>query len=196
MVDRGRDAADIFTLSTGTGGGAMARIGPVGTGLCLHFPSGGLRGGDWLGQDFINDGTPFPRNSDGALLLIGGQEFAGTKVVQERGKVALSQMAFGVFVPRSTVARDSNIWIKTRECSRTAEDGRVRCSVLPYLTEIEVIAGLGTTLHLGFNVGELLDFILGWTTIDIFNDDIESRKEKAKSNQAPEDTSLRADPQR
>jgi hypothetical protein len=28
----------------------------------------------------------------------------------------------------------------------------------------------------GFNPGELLDFILGWTTIDIFKDDIAGRK--------------------
>ncbi len=31
----------------------------------------------------------------------------------------------------------------------------------------------GLTLGLGFNPGELLDFILGWTTLDIFKDDIE-----------------------
>ena len=45
-----------------------------------------------------------------------------------------------------------------------------------YLTQIEVAAGLGGTLRLGFNPGELLDFILGFTTIDIFNDDLEKRK--------------------
>lgn len=43
---------------------------------------------------------------------------------------------------------------------------------LIYLTQIEVSTGIGGTLRFGFNPFELLDFILGWTTIDIFSDDI------------------------
>ncbi len=39
--------------------------------------------------------------------------------------------------------------------------------------------GLGGTLRLGFNPGELLDFLLGWFTIDIYNDDIELNKRKS-----------------
>ncbi len=53
----------------------------------------------------------------------------------------------------------------------------------PYFTQIEVVAGLLGTLRLGFNPGELLDFILGWTTVDIFNDDRETREAKEQSNQ-------------
>lgn len=41
-----------------------------------------------------------------------------------------------------------------------------------YYTQLEVAAGLGYTVRLGFNPGELLDFLLGWTTIDIFGDDV------------------------
>ena len=43
-----------------------------------------------------------------------------------------------------------------------------------------MIAGFGGTIKLGFNPGELLDFILGWTTIDIFSDDFEAKKQKSK----------------
>lgn len=39
-------------------------------------------------------------------------------------------------------------------------------------TQIEVLLGLGCTLRFGFNPGELLDFILGLATIDIYEDDI------------------------
>jgi hypothetical protein len=64
----------------------------------------------------------------------------------------------------------------------------------PYWTQIEVIGDVGVGCRLGFNPGELLDFILGWTTIDIFDDDLE-RKER-KSNQVPVDTARKlADPQ-
>jgi len=51
-----------------------------------------------------------------------------------------------------------------------------------YWTQIEAVIGIGGTLRLGFNPGELLDFILGWTTIDIYGDDLEAKKQKEKSN--------------
>ena len=37
---------------------------------------------------------------------------------------------------------------------------------------IEVAVGLIRTIRIGFNVGELLDFIVGWTTLDICRDDL------------------------
>jgi hypothetical protein len=40
------------------------------------------------------------------------------------------------------------------------------------LTQIEAMVGLGGTLRLGVNPGELLDFILGWFCFDIYDDDI------------------------
>ena len=49
-------------------------------------------------------------------------------------------------------------------------------------TQMEVVVGLGGTLRLGFNPGELLDFILGWATIDIYNDDLEKQKKIEQSN--------------
>jgi len=56
-------------------------------------------------------------------------------------------------------------------------------------------SSLGGTVRLGFNPGELLDFILGWTTIDIYGDDIEARKQKEKSNQSSEATPKPGAPQ-
>jgi hypothetical protein len=40
-----------------------------------------------------------------------------------------------------------------------------------YFTQIEVVGGFGLVLRLGFNPGELLDFVLGWATVDIYGDD-------------------------
>ena len=39
-------------------------------------------------------------------------------------------------------------------------------------TQIEAMVGLGGTLRLGVNPGELLDFIFGWLCFDIYDDDI------------------------
>lgn len=40
-----------------------------------------------------------------------------------------------------------------------------------YLTQVEVAFGLGLTVRLGLGLGDLLDFGLGWTTLDILGDD-------------------------
>lgn len=42
-----------------------------------------------------------------------------------------------------------------------------------YLFQIEVYVGVGLGIRLGFNFAELLDFIFGFTTIDILDDDLE-----------------------
>ena len=47
-----------------------------------------------------------------------------------------------------------------------------------YYNQIEAVIGVGPSLRLGFNPGELLDFILGWTTIDIYKDDLEQSKKE------------------
>ena len=49
-----------------------------------------------------------------------------------------------------------------------------KIETLAYLTQVEAVVGLGPSIRLGFNPGELLDFILGWVTLDIFNDDLNS----------------------
>jgi hypothetical protein len=54
----------------------------------------------------------------------------------------------------------------------------------PFYTQIEVAGGFIATLRVGFNPGELLDFIVGWTTIDLFGDDLgmrRLRKERAEA---------------
>jgi hypothetical protein len=52
----------------------------------------------------------------------------------------------------------------------------------PYYTQIEVIAGFGGGVRLGFNIGEFLDFILGWGIIDIYGDDIGIIKQTEKKS--------------
>jgi hypothetical protein len=48
----------------------------------------------------------------------------------------------------------------------------------PFFTQLDVSVGLFGSLRLGFNPGELLDLILGFTTLDIFADDTWIREPK------------------
>ena len=44
-VDRGRDAADVFTATVGCGVGAKGRLGPINVGLAFDSTIAGVRGG-------------------------------------------------------------------------------------------------------------------------------------------------------
>jgi hypothetical protein len=158
IIDRGRDAADIFTAAVGVGAGAKARIGPLAQGVCVNL--------NYLG---IQDGRAFcgyekhenDNGMDGAFLLYTFSLSNRSEIVRNRNKSYLGFHLLGVACPFS---------IEGEEVEYPKS----------YFTQIEVIAGFCGTIKLGFNPGELLDFILGWTTIDIFSDDFEARKQKSK----------------
>jgi len=172
MVNRGRDAADIFSLSVGAGIGAKARVGPVGTGILLDSPLAGLRGGDWLTKsNFNNPGKPIPINNDLQLLVAGGETFLGNRQIQARGKAFTAGMVCGLNVPTRTDVRIQST--ADGRASHARSPKLIRYSPGPYLTQIEFAGGLGLTLRAGFNPGELLDFALGWVGFDLFGDDIE-----------------------
>lgn len=168
-VNRGRDAADVFSLVGGVGGGAGVRIGPVCQGLIFHSNYVGLEGGD----PFVGfNGDPGGFENGGMLVLpIGGVETAReADVPLTRGKGLEAQYLLGVAFPWSI------------ECNPPKYNPS-------FFTQLEVTAGLGGTVKAGFNPGELLDFILGWFTLDIYGDDIGSKcvqQEKAKTSPDPD----------
>jgi hypothetical protein len=163
LVDRGRDAADVFTLSAGKGAGIKARVGPIATGLFAGFDSYGLRGGRVLNGAYPTEcpSAPYLPNSIDFTVVFLDISYMRDPDLQPRKKEHSADTV--CFLP---VNRD------------------IRNTPLSYYTQIEVALGLGVTARFGFNLGELLDFILGWATIDIYSDDLEQRKQKEESNQA------------
>ena len=157
-IDRGRDAADVFTFAASPAIGVRARFGPISSGLALHdTPSWGLAGGKVgvLEHHESKYGTDFPCFE---LLLFGYEEFRPRGIPKERDKGYSSYMLFMV----------------------NAEEMDHRVVIPPFWTQIEITAGLFVGGKVGFNPGELLDFILGFAGIDIYDDDLERRKEKEK----------------
>ena len=159
MIDRGRDAADIFAAGIGLGVGLKGRVGPVQAGFLFDVPFVGLRGGEIVD---MTPGSCMAQSIDVCLLFAGTEDFVDCSA--DRGKQF----------------RAGNI-----------ENGG--CAGIPFLmmldettrapyyyTHIEFVIGCMGSMRLGFNPGELLDFILGWTTIDIFRDDLEAKKRRLK----------------
>lgn len=141
FIDRGRDAADIFTATASIGAGAKVEIGPVNIGLpacyLLRNQETGLRGGRFINHD----------NSvcEAAWILVYGDE---------------------IFL-----LNDNNRF-KSYVFSVPLVDAPSETRNTTKYTQIDLVIGIGFSIRIGFNPGELIDFLLGWTTIDIYSDDI------------------------
>lgn len=181
MIDRRRDAADIFTCTLGEGAGAKVRVGPVAVGLLANQDTCGFRNGcevktpppsrwDVPTYDF----TMF----DATCTLLGGE-----KADFRRGQ------SDDRFKSYSAVTVCGLSFIEPQWNNDSLVNRNVPWqSRIPYYTQIEVVGGLIGTCRLGFNPGELVDFLLGWVGIDIFDDDVAEKKRKAESNNAAQTT--------
>jgi len=168
LVDRGHDAADILTATAGDGVGARARIGPIHAGLIFVGSEAGLRGGALI----HNAGRCNP--IDVELIGLGFEAFHPSRMLDSADNTRCDTKSFDA---ESTVVP----FITTKFIGDSP-------LVHPYWTQCDVQIGLIRSLRIGINPGELLDFILGLTTLDIYGDDLEIRKRTEKSNQSSEAT--------
>ncbi|MCU0612913.1 MAG: hypothetical protein MUE60_14135 [Candidatus Eisenbacteria bacterium] len=157
LTNRVRDAADIATVSFGYGVGARARVSAIGTGVFANRDLGGLRGGHfdpWWGDEngsFLTDVD---------LLIYRMEVFPAPGEAPDRRHKGFMAVGVGPW----TRAGEFELF---RQSSRTPH----------FYTQIEVAAGLGPSLRVGFNPGELLDFLFGLSGADLFGDDIEDDDE-------------------
>lgn len=158
FADRGRDAADIFTLSLSAGLGGSVRLGPLSGGLGSITDLAALRGGT------VAVYNPKREESMDVKIVCFGFEWFTSEQLRRRGKdfAAATGMLDGsakkpVYVPFVSVPRRS----KAPNPVNGSAVGQV---------DVAACALLG--IRAGFNVAELADFLVGWTTADILGDDI------------------------
>jgi hypothetical protein len=153
--DRWNDAKDIFTVSGSIGVGAKVRVGPVHFGPIVGQGTAGLRNGEVAasngGDDSELDMLFIPIERARPLVF----SLDGTMVGQSRGK---DYAVLGVIPFVSTEGWNGSI-------------------PAHYYSQIEVVVGVGVMVRLGFNPGELLDFLLGWFGVDIYHDDYYAENE-------------------
>ena len=175
MTDRARDAADVLTCAACSGGGVKARVGPIGTGLFLgmNYEQLGLRGG-YAGR--LGGGDCLENMLDVDVIYGQMERFVpyDCPTVMLRGKAHLSDgylgLNFAYPCPSTTLVYGEDRFVVRSSWRQT----------IPQWTRIEAVFGFPVSLRLGFNPGELLDLILGWTTIDVFDDDLERKKREWK----------------
>lgn len=169
FTDRGRDAADIFTFTIGRGiGGAKVRTGPVCVAVFQNENLAGLQNGEFfcakswewdLRASIVAD-----YGIDLWVLLFGGEGYS-ERSGEKRKKN--SDACYLFFVPLS------HSW--------AVPENKMHYSA-SYWTQCEVGLGIGYPIRLGFNIGELADFFLGWFGIDIYGDDLEAKNARNNSN--------------
>jgi hypothetical protein len=164
LQDRARDALDIFTATVGHGYGGKARVGPLQAGLLWNKDKAGLRIGKMFWR-LQQDQEVMREMMDWTVLLpvlpfvhvapFGLHSAEQCALVYETPDERKKEYtALGPFVPFLVLA------------------DRVH-----YYTQIEIAGGLFGTVRVGVNPGEFVDFLLGWTTLDIYGDDQSARTE-------------------
>jgi len=147
FANRGRDAMDIATISGEHGFGAMAQAGPLMSGIGVAGGAAGLRNG-YFG------------------ICEGGME-----------------MEFIFWGYKSFSPGDCNDHTVERLQNKQYEFGQTALFIVEDTAfafksfQIEAALNLGIGLRAGLNFAELIDFLLGWTTVDILNDDVTADNE-------------------
>jgi len=189
MANRGRDAADVLTLTLGAGGGIKARVGPIQLAVFDNTDIVGLRAGQFLGNgtDLVDNGetyVPLP-----VFQRVQWTDPIAVHVFKEgqghmsdyRPEDVLIHSPNPFWHWRGMFGREVFSYGPDSISSRRGKDV-IAQSPMPLLTlgseghfhsQIEVGAGLILTLRAGLNPGELADFILGWIGLDLYDDDVE-----------------------
>ena len=185
--DRVADAGDIFTATVGTGIGVTAKAGPIHTGLGFDIDLYGLRGGEF--GSFVPDSktdTLLPPSCDAAAIVAAIGTFGPHKSrAWARGKTYSSPyLETGELFPFLDLP-----WDFEAECHPLID---------PQWTQIDLSVGLIASVRVGFNPGELLDFLIGIAGFDLYNDDLaganddwealaQKRREKNKAKRRTRD---------
>jgi hypothetical protein len=145
------------TIAGGLGAGAKARVGPFALGLLYHREAIGLRGGA-----LYKDLSFYNNIGDFHLAVLGHESFSPYEYPKNIWEERKKRYYTPYLIIPMPIACPSSQKIET----------------FAYLTQIEAVIGFGPSIRLGFNPGELLDFVLGWTTLDIFHDDLNKKAER------------------
>jgi len=160
FVDRGRDAADIVTVTAGYGLGARVRIGPLDVAVPLEgrYHMWGLNGGEFFRSTRVHSGgtSLLPWQWDEAkepsFCLEGWRP---GPIGEARHKAVDVDVHTPLFVTSVNPPENGAYWF-----------------------QVEASGGFLASLRLGANPIELADFVFGLLTADFLGDDLELKREE------------------
>ena len=180
FADRGRDAADIVSVSVGRGYGVKARVSILSMGLLYDGTIAGVRGGSAFA------GRPGQYCYDVQFFACCKEHFAPPGGAA-RAKSFDVKQDFGL----NPGGLGDGIWcLLPPFClgPMVPVPPDVRSSAPHYFTQVEIAAGLFGSLRLGANPGEAVDFLLGWTGVDFMKDDVNLKQCRESARKAADRT--------
>jgi hypothetical protein len=165
-ADRWDDARDVVTCAAGLGLGAKARVGPLQAPLIVQSDYIGLRCGEGFAASmrddfwtYVSDAghvveTPFP-----VYLREYGTLYSGYEKFDPGGLSAI----------RHKRVRSQGVGLATFDGDEQNYG---------FYTQVEVTVGVIFSVRIGVNPGELVDALAGFTTLDLFGDDVNGEKGK------------------
>ena len=181
FADRGRDVGDIVSLSVGEGAGAKVRVSALSFGFLYDGSVAGLRTGSlFAGRpgDYAYDVQFFCCNN----------EYVGPPGSWERNKQYHVKQGLGIGDDGGERVGDVDWCLVPPMCLGPMVPGplSVKPSRLHYYTQIDAVVGVGGTLRVGVNPGELLDLLLGVVGIDFMKDDLARRQQRESAKATPD----------
>lgn len=184
LLDRSRDAADIVSFGVGAGLGAKVRVGPLQTGLLADVPIAGLRGGEFVQSEMIGGftGHPlfFPTSFDLQCIAVGVEMFADDSLRRNKDFLVSNILDIPSTYRDAFDTGTTNIFTRDPIIPFFHRPAKKSGTSYYYYTQIEVVAGVLGSVRLGFNPGEIVDFLLGWAKIDVFDDDLNKKRPEVK----------------
>lgn len=175
LKDRRNDFADIFTGTIEKGLGGYAHIGPISSGLFSGHDLTGIRGGIFIPPGTMERSTEkwFEHNDGDFYLLFAG--FGGFLPMYNAGS---NDYQYITAIKEADIRRKTGMEYSFCGASLYHPNQPGFQSHISHYSNIEFAGGLFYGVRFGFNPAELLDFIVGWTTIDLLDDDLSCKKQK------------------
>ena len=188
--NRRQDLADVFTLALGAGTGIQARVGAVQLAAINQADIVGLKAGcgfvdgenlhenEQVYHAFPRPAKPnfndeavrdaFIKGKGNAMDLRGEESLLHIPMYQRRWYSAFGHELFNPGPSYSAANRRKTIAARSPFFGYT----KLIAENPAYYTQLELAVGVGLTIRLGFNPGELLDLLVGFASLDLYGDDL------------------------
>lgn len=159
-ANRWNDAKDVATCTVGLGLGAKARVGPLQVPFIIQSDYAGLRCGEAFTSPMRDDFWTYVSEAGHVV------DFPIPTYLADYGTLYSGYEKFdpgGLAAVRHKRVRSQGMGLATYDGDEENYG---------FYSQVEVTVGVIFSLRLGLNPGELLDALLGFTTFDLFNDDV------------------------
>lgn len=165
-ADRWNDSKDVVTCAVGLGLGAKARVGPLQAPLIVQSDYAGLR----CGEVFVS-----PMRDDFWTYVSEAGHVVESPLPNYMRDYCTFYSGYELFDPGG-LAGVRHKRVRSQGMGPVTFDGDERN--FGFYTQVEATLGVIISVRLGVNPGELIDALAGFTTVDVFEDDM-NRRERA-----------------